>query len=177
MRYLYFYFQAKRVRLQFNFDGDLEQLSDSAGNKYLVVQELTLDWSGFPHPFFETERMIEYLRLQFPNKTDDIIGFIYHCLIGDIPLFSIVPFGPVGNARDRFHDSIQNCGIEYLEMLSMVSDYKSPSGDEMTRNYLKALYGEDVGKIYDYPLLEQYLKYDEHPDDKLVILNKDKKKK
>jgi hypothetical protein len=106
--------------------------------------EVVYDWSGFPHPLLEVDRMLSWIRDSFHPENESETGLIYHQILSQI-----VKFKQLGNsvlvneAKNEFERQVSICGNAYVGTMVVINDCER-SPDYSFKNGQRLIYEHAV---------------------------------
>lgn len=135
MRNLYFLFPIRRIRLSFYVEHKsvcmrkkrngryVENCKHKFCQKHSLQREIVLDWSNIPHPVYQVQDTIQFLKRLFWNLKDNEIGRLYHHIIFTNTFFSMYDNSIFATAKETFGNQASVSANPYLTLLTLTNTY------------------------------------------------------
>ncbi len=161
LRVLYFYFPIEKLRLDYDSedktlylqeDGTLckkKNCSHDDCEWSFINFSIELQWNHLPHPVFEVDKMIRFIKEKFPSFSNEEVGRLYHRFIVLETVFPqiSVSLSPFIEAKIAFEKQLETCGNEYLKLLGSLNGYGAPQSFLSVRGKEEKAYRE-LARLY-----------------------------
>lgn len=108
----------------------------------MVFQEwgAAYDWSLFPHPLLEVDRMLNWIRDSFHPEDENETGLIYHQILSQIVKFRLLGDSAlVKEAKHEFERQVGLCRNAYIETVVVLNECER-SPDYSFKNGTRLIY-------------------------------------